>query len=82
MRLLSVRYREFWDLVDEVFGRAYGRTLASDQVLSVLADRTAEQAIEAGIEPRTVWHALCDAMDVPDRHRWGSDEHRQAPPPP
>lgn len=82
MRFLSVRYREFWELVDEVFGRAYGRTLASDQVLSVLDDRTAEQAIEAGIEPRTVWHALCDAMDVPDRYRWGSDEHRQAPPPP
>jgi hypothetical protein len=75
-----VRYREFWELVDEVFGDAYGRTLASDQVLTALENRTAAQAIDDGVEPRIVWHALCDALDVPDARRWGRDEHRQAPP--
>ncbi|WP_265523289.1 DUF3046 domain-containing protein [Oerskovia flava] len=75
-----MRYREFWQLVDEVFGPAYGRTLASDQVLGALADRTAAQAIEDGVEPRVVWHALCDALDVPDHRRWGDDVNRQAPP--
>ncbi|ACZ22236.1 hypothetical protein Sked_23210 [Sanguibacter keddieii DSM 10542] len=77
---MRVRNREFWDLVDDVFGRAYGRTLADDQVLTALGDRTAAQAVEAGVEPRVVWHALCDAMDVPDARRWGSDLFRQAPP--
>ena len=24
--------------------------------------------------------ALCDALDVPDSERWGSDKYRQAPP--
>lgn len=76
-----VRNREFWDLVDEVFGRGYGRTLADDQMLTALGDRTAAQAVEAGVEPRVVWHALCDAMDVPDDKRWGHDQFRQAPPP-
>ena len=57
-----MRYREFWELVDEVFGDAYGRTLARDQVLTVLGDRTAAQAIDDGVEPRVVWHALCDAL--------------------
>jgi Protein of unknown function (DUF3046) len=75
-----VRYREFWELVDEVFGPTYGRTLAADQVLTALGDRTAAQAVEDGLEPKVVWHALCDAMDVPDSRRWGQNKNRQAPP--
>ncbi|MGW6229050.1 DUF3046 domain-containing protein, partial [Cellulosimicrobium cellulans] len=51
-----------------------------EQVLSALGDRTAAQALEDGVEPRVVWHALCDALDVPDARRWGHDDHRQAPP--
>jgi len=75
-----VRYREFWGLVDEVFGSAYGRALVREQVLTRLADRTAAEALDAGVEPRDVWHALCDALDVPETQRWGKDVHRQAPP--
>ncbi|MCF4122979.1 DUF3046 domain-containing protein [Antribacter sp. KLBMP9083] len=75
-----MRNREFWQLVDEVFGPAYGRTLIREQVLPRLDDRTPAQALEAGVDPRDVWHALCDALDVPDTQRWGADKHRQAPP--
>lgn len=75
-----MRNREFWQLVEEVFGATYGRTLAADQVLTALGDRTVDEAIEAGVEPREVWHALCDAMSVPDDRRWGNDVFRQAPP--
>lgn len=75
-----MRHREFWALVDEVFGPVYGRTLAGDQVLGALGNVTAAQAIEDGVEPRTVWHALCDALDVPEDERWGADVHRAAPP--
>lgn len=75
-----MRYREFWQLVDEVLGSAHGRALVRELVLPGLGDRTAEQALDFGIEPRDVWHALCDELDVPDRQRWGFDQHRQAPP--
>lgn len=75
-----MRYREFWLLVDEVFGPAYGRTLTREQVIPSLGHRTPAEALEAGVEPRDVWHALCDALDVPDQQRWGSDKNRQAPP--
>ncbi|MBD5788141.1 DUF3046 domain-containing protein [Cellulosimicrobium terreum] len=75
-----MRYREFWDLVDEVFGDSLGRAFVREQVLTELGDRTGAQALESGVEPRVVWHALCDALDVPDSRRWGHDEHRQAPP--
>lgn len=75
-----MRYREFSDLVDEVFGEALGRAYVREQVLSALGDRTAAEALEDGVEPRVVWHALCDALDVPEARRWGQDQHRQAPP--
>lgn len=77
-----MRNREFWQLVDEVFGAQYGKTLAADQYLTELENKTAAQAIEDGIDPRIVWHALCDALDVSDAQRWGIDGTRQAPPRP
>lgn len=66
-----MRYSEFRDLVTDVFGPEMGRTLVRDQVLGALGDRTSEQALAAGEDPRTVWRALCDAMDVPQGDRWG-----------
>lgn len=47
--------REFWQLVEEVFGRSYGRALAQDQELTGLEDLTAVEALKAGEEPRVVW---------------------------
>lgn len=76
-----MRERDFWQLVDEVFGAAYGRALAREQVLPALDGRTPAVALADGDEPRDVWHALCDALDVPDADRWGTDKYRQAPPP-
>lgn len=70
---VPVRYSEFRDLVEDVFGAQIGRTLVEDQVLGPLGDRTAAQALDDGEEPRAVWRALCDAMDVPQALRWGSD---------
>ncbi|GAB2460075.1 DUF3046 domain-containing protein [Xylanimonas ulmi] len=75
-----MRLREFWQLVDEVFGPAYGRALAREQVLVDLGGRTPVEALDAGLQPRDVWHALCDALDVPDAERWGKHPGRQAPP--
>ena len=65
---------EFWTLVDDEFGAAQGRALARNHVVGGLGHRTAEQALAAGDEPRDVWFALCDAMQVPAERRWGRDE--------
>lgn len=64
---------EFWTLVTEEFGDAYGRTLVRDHVVGALGHRTAEQALAAGDEPRSVWFALCDELGVPEHRRWGAD---------
>ena len=66
-----MREREFWQLLEEVFGRVYGRSLARDQRLT---------ALDAGVEPRVVWNVLCDQMEIPDSRRWGKDHN--APPMP
>ena len=75
-----MRYREFWQLVDEVLGSAHGRELTRSLVLGSLEHRTAVQALDEGIEPRSVWHALCDELQIPEAQRWGSDTRRPAPP--
>lgn len=64
--------REYWILLEEVFGRAYGKSLAQDEHLTKLDNMTASEALAAGIRPRVVWNVLCDQMDVPDSKRWGS----------
>lgn len=73
-----MREREFWQLLEEVFGRGYGRSLSRDQRLTALDGMTVVEALDAGVEPRVVWNVLCDQMDVPDSQRWGADHN--APP--
>ena len=75
-----MREREFWELLEEVFGRGYGRSLSIDQRLTALDNMTVVEALAAGVEPRVVWNVLCDQMDVPDSRRWGADHN--APPMP
>jgi len=70
---VRVRVSEFWTLVDDEFGTAYGRSLAADHVLLVLGDRTAREALDGGVEPKEIWLALCEAMDVPVERRLGRD---------
>ncbi|OBG87679.1 hypothetical protein A5733_07120 [Mycobacterium sp. NS-7484] len=64
-----MRLTEFHELVDGQFGSIRGRSLLVDHVLADLDGRTPAQAIEDGVEPRTVWRALCADFDVP-RDQW------------
>ena len=70
MSISSMRRSEFLRAVDAEFG-ARGPTLVSDLVLGSLSSRTAAEALEAGIPPRSIWLALCAEMDVPDARRHG-----------
>ncbi len=67
---VHVRVTEFRALMAEHFGNR-SRSVAKDHVFGVLGERTADQAIDAGIPPREVWFAVCDAFDVPATLRWG-----------
>lgn len=59
-------------MADE-FGSAYAASLARDHVLTALGGLTGIQALDAGADPREVWLALCQEMDVPVERQWGRD---------
>jgi Protein of unknown function (DUF3046) len=73
-----VRSSEFWELVNGEFGMARGALLVRELVLLELGNRTAEQAMAAGVPVRDAWVALCDALDVPEARRWGADQGRDS----
>jgi hypothetical protein len=66
-----VRLSEFRIAVEDEFGAAYGRVVTRDLVLGDVGGLTADQAIKAGVPPRAIWLALCDASDVPESRRYG-----------
>ena len=66
-----MRLSEFRIAVEDEFGEAYGRVITRDLVLGPVGGLTADQAIKAGVAPRAIWNALCDASDVPAERRYG-----------
>lgn len=66
-----MRLTDFWTRLEQVFGPAYARSVAADQVLAQLGDRTIEQAIAQGEDTSAVWRAVCAAYPerVPARLR-------------
>ena len=59
--------------MDDEFGAAYAGTVARRHSIRTLGSRTAEEALDDGVPPRTVWLALCEDMDVPEERRFGRE---------
>ena len=51
------------------FGDSYADSVAKDFVLAGLGSRTVNQALADGVDAKTVWRAVCEAFDVPERLR-------------
>ncbi|AMB58952.1 DUF3046 domain-containing protein [Microterricola viridarii] len=64
-----MRRSEFNLAMATEYGSAYAAVVQADLVLTALGNRTAAQALAAGVPPREVWLALCAETDVP-RERW------------
>lgn len=64
-----MRLSEFQRAVTDEFGEVYGASVVRDLVLDGLQDRTAKEALDAGVDARTVWESLCTSMGVP-QERW------------
>ena len=65
----GVRLTQFRELMNDEFGPVRAAALARDHVFAELGGRTVEQALEAGIDPRKVWRAVCDVYEVPPARR-------------
>ena len=70
-RVVSVRLTEFRGLMQLQFGSTRAPSVARDHVFSALGGLTADEALAAGEDPKTVWAAVCDAFDVSDTLRYG-----------
>ena len=64
-----MRLTEFWQRMERHLGPAYAASWARDQVLGSLGGRTVQGALEAGVDPKAVWRAVCDALELPARER-------------
>ena len=56
--------------MDARFGERYAASVAQDLVIAELGERTVVAALAAGMAPKQVWSAVCEAVDVPvsERH--------------
>lgn len=59
----------FRQLMAEEFGAVRAGTICRDHVFAELGGRTVEQALDAGVDPKEVWHVVCQEFDVPRERR-------------
>ena len=64
-----MRLTEFWERMERHLGPAYARSWAKDQVLSQLGGRSPQQALDEGMDAKTVWRAVAAALELPARER-------------
>ncbi len=57
-------------LLDE-FGDVMSHSVSKDVIIGAVGNRSAIDALDAGFEPKVVWAALCEVMDVPPHRRHG-----------
>jgi hypothetical protein len=60
-----MRLTDFWARLEAQLGPGYARSWAHDFVLSDLDGRTAQQALDEGIDTRVVWDAVAQALEIP-----------------
>ena len=64
-----MRHTEFWARMNQVLGEAYAPVWARQQVMASLGGRTVEEALEAGVSPKTVWRAVVEQLGLPESQR-------------
>jgi hypothetical protein len=64
-----VRLTYFRDLMEGEFGAARAASVSHDHVFAQLGDRTVEQALKFGYDPKEIWAAVCEVYDVPPARR-------------
>jgi hypothetical protein len=55
--------------MESALGPAYARSWAQQFVIGELGERTACEALDAGVPPKTVWAAVWRALELPASER-------------
>lgn len=64
-----MRETEFWERMQTHLGAAYCRVWASQHNLARLGGRTVDDAMADGIDCKTIWRAVWEALELPARER-------------
>jgi hypothetical protein len=64
-----MRLTDFWWRMEEHFGAAYAHSVARDQVIRRLGERSVVEALDAGDDPKSVWLAVCEHFEIPVAQR-------------
>ena len=64
-----MRFTEFWSRMEHALGPTYAAVWASQQVLADLGGRTVDQALAAGEQPKHVWRAVAERLELPEQQR-------------
>lgn len=74
-----MRLTELRDLMRAHFGPVRAPSVASDHVFSQLGGRTVNQALDAGVDPKVVWGAVCAGFEVPESLWYGLPDDTDTP---
>lgn len=64
-----MRHTEFWERMEIALGSSYARSWAERYVIADLGERTAQEALAAGVAPKEVWRAVHAVLELPVRER-------------
>lgn len=64
-----MRHTDFWNRLEHTLGRAHYRVWADQLVMSELGERTASEALDAGVPPKEVWDAVGKVLELPSSER-------------
>lgn len=67
--IVRVRHTEFWARMEHHLGASYAAVWADQIVIGALGHRTAKQALDAGVEPKLVWRAVWEVLELPVSER-------------
>lgn len=64
-----MKHTEFWVRMEGALGSTYARAWARDFVIAALGNRTAAEALAAGMPPKEVWTAVWRTLELPASER-------------
>ena len=65
----AVKETELWQRLQHHLGAGYYRVWAAEFSLAALRNRTVVQALREGESSKTIWRAVWEALELPDRDR-------------
>ena len=64
-----MREAELWTRLNQALGEAYARVWTQQMALRELGGRTVQEALEAGMDYKTIWRACWVELELPARDR-------------